>query len=569
MNAVHIELNSYTQEVRFFVNGAQTDPYSALSNFTYTQVLKNPEEILESVSRELNDDFELELTATDWEYKKIEDVAFDFEDCNSCTARQPSINLTSRERAEKLGEHLEAQTITVLTSGYLPPTRNYGNLTLCFTNDPAQATHRELTKEQDVLSAAEALLINPAIGSAAKAAGAKDSAFAVCYSLSPVLTVSFPKSIQAGDQMQVRVAAFPEGHPVPLVSVRSSNPDIASVNGMTIHAHNTGITNIQVFLLGENTPLHSQKIRVEKNVYVSRIEIPRLNGILPEGQTIDLDMIVFPPDASDVDSLNYHSSDPDIAQFIGKRLRLNACGECEILITGKKAFYSKTIQVSAKLQEYILSVEHAELNLGQKQPIDVQCIPSICYNSAYTWMTSDKTVAVVVEEEGLQYIKAIGMGSCIITCRSTDQSVKATCTATVKSAMYKKKTLADYKKNAVAMMGFARGVASSTKKMIDNVSEKAETAYAKRTAPIDAFADLEYQFSGENGNGTIHIVNHSPHPFLKACIYTACPARELTNGQQIAILVGTHAASQNYPGYTAERTSVTITVSGLVEMLDQ
>lgn len=565
MNTVHIELNSYIQEVRFFVNGVQTDPYSALSNFTYEQVLKNPKEILEAISRELNDDFELELTATDWEYKKIEDIAFDFEDCNSCAPRRPSIDLTSRERAEKLGVNLEAQTITVLTSGHLPQTRNYGNLILCFTSDPAQATCTELANDQDIVSAAETLLINPAIGSAAKAAGEKDSSFAICYSLSPVLTVSFPKCIQSGEQMEVHVAAFPEEHPVPPVSVRSSNPDIASVDGTTIRAHNTGITNIQVFLLGENTPLHSQKIRVEKNVYVSRIDIPRLDGILPEGQTIDLDMTVFPPDASDVDSLEYHSSDPDIAQFIGKRLRLNACGECEIMITGKKSSYSKTIQVSAKLREYLLSVEHAELNLGQKQPIDVQCIPAICYNSAYAWTTSDKTVAIIMEEEGQQYIKAIGIGSCILTCRSADQSVKATCTATVKSAMYKKKTLADYKKNVVAMMGLARGFASSTKKMIDNVSEKAETAYAKRGAPIDAFADLEYQFSGENGNGTVHIVNHSAHPFLKACIYSACPARELTNGQQITILVGTHTASQNYPGYTAEKSSMTIMVSGLSE----
>lgn len=565
MNTVHIELNSYTQEVRFFVNSVQTDPYSALSNFTYAQVLKNPEEILEAVSRELNDDFELELTATDWEYKKIEDVAFDFEDCNSCAARQPAIQLTSRERAEKLGAYLEAETITVLASGSVPQSRSYGNLTLCFTNDPNLATCTELAKERDVVSAAETLLVNPKIGKSAKNAGAKDSSFAVCYSLSPVLTVSFPKKMQVDDQMQVRVVAFPEGQPVPPVTVRSSNPDIASVNGTTIQAHNAGITNIQVFLLGENTPLHSQKILVEKNVYVSRIEIPRLDGVLPEGQTIELDMVVFPPDASDVASLKYHSSDPDVAQFVGNRLKLNACGECEILITGKKAFYSKTIQVSAKLQEYVLSAGHVELNLGQKQPVDVQCVPAICYNSAYTWRTSDKTVAVVVEEEGQQYIKAIGMGSCILTCLSTDQSVKATCTATVKSAMYKKKTLADYKKSAAAMMGLARGLASSTKKVIDNVSEKAEAAYAKRTAPIDAFADVECRFAGENGSGTVTIVNHSSNPFLKACVYSACPARELTNGQKITILVGTHAASQNYPGYTAEKSSMTVTVSGLDE----
>lgn len=565
MNTVHIELNSYTQEVRFFVNGIQTDPYSALSNFTYEQVLKNPAEILEAVSRELNDDFELELTATDWEYRKIEDVAFDFEDCNSCSARQPAIDLSARERAEKLGEKLPVRTITVLTAGYVPQSKAYGNLTLCFTNDPAQATCTSLAKEADVLSAAEALLVNPAIGRAAKEAAAVDSSYAVCFSLSPVVSVSFPRSVQAGEQLRVRVTAFPEGQPVPPVTVRSSSPDIASVEGTVIHAHNTGITNIQVFLAGENIPFHSQKIRVEKNVYVSRIEVPNLEGTLPEGQTLSLDLRVFPPDASDAQNLKFHSSDPDVAEFEGNQLKLKASGECDILITGKKAFYSKKVRVSAKLQEYILSVDNLELNLGQRYPVEVQCVPEICYNSAYTWVSTDKTVAIVVEDEGQQYIKAIGMGTCSITCRSADQSVKAECTVTVKSAMYKKKTLADYKKDAAAVMGFAKGLASSAKKVAGNVVEKASAAYEKRTAPMDAFADVEVQFSGENGSGTVTIVNHSAHPFLKACIYTACPARDLSNGQSISILVGTTAAGKRHPGCTVEKTSMSVIVSGLEE----
>ena len=155
MNTAHIELNAYTQEVRFFINVIQTDPCSVLSNFTYAQVLQDPEEVLESVSRELNDDFELELTATDWEYKKIEDVAFDFEDCCSCSARQPAICLTSREWAERLGDHLPEQTFTVLATANLPQTRHYGNLTLRFTTDPAQATHKDLVGQQNIASAAE------------------------------------------------------------------------------------------------------------------------------------------------------------------------------------------------------------------------------------------------------------------------------------------------------------------------------------------------------------------------------------------------------------------------------
>ena len=181
MNTVLIELNSYTQEIRFFVNGVQTDPYSALTNFTYAQVLQNPQEVLDAVSRELNDNFDLEVTASEWEYKKIEDVAFDFADCNSCAARESVISLTSRQRAEKLGAFLPEQTISVLTSGsFLPQPRTYGTITLRATQDPGEATCTTLAQEREVLDAAEALLVNPAIGAAAREAAKQNASYAVC-----------------------------------------------------------------------------------------------------------------------------------------------------------------------------------------------------------------------------------------------------------------------------------------------------------------------------------------------------------------------------------------------------
>lgn len=560
MNTVHIELNSYIREVRFFVNGMQTDPYSALTNFTYEQVLQDPLEVLNTVARELNDNFDLEVTATEWAYKKIEDVAFDFADCNSCAARQSVIDLTSRQRAERLGAHLPEQTISVLTAApILPQPRTYGTITLLATQDPAAATCKDLVRERDVMAAAETLLVNPAIGAAAREAAETDPQYAVCYSLSPVITVSFPKSIQADELIPVIVSSFPEGHPVPAVTLRSSNPDVISAEGTMLRAINTGMTNIQVFVQGENVPFYTQKVRVEKNVYVSRIEVLNLEGDLPEGKTIQLQMQVFPHDAVDVAQLEYTTSDPAVAEFVGNSLVLKGAGGCTVMITGKKVNFSKSITVSPKLLEYVLSVDDLELNLGNKYPVSVRCVPHICYNSAHTWATSDKTVAVVqTGEDGAEYIKATGMGRCVLTCRSTDQSVKATCTVSVKSAMYQKKSLFDFKKQAVSLFG-------SAKKMIQDVSDRTESAIAKRSTPVDAFTDLEYHFVGTNGAGMVVLDNDSENPFLKACSYTACPSQSLRNGQQVTILVSCQTAQSRYPGYTVAETSKTVTVSGLLE----
>ena len=563
MNTVHIELNAYTQEVRFFVNGMQTDPYSALTNFTYAQVLQNPLDVLDAVARELNDNFDLEVTASEWEYKKIEDVAFDYADCMSCTARDSVINLTARQRAEKLGDFLPEQTISVLTTGsYLPQPRTYGTITLRATQDPAEATCTDLSQEREVLDAAEVLLICPAIGAAAKEATKQDSAYGVCYSLSPVITASFPKSIQADEEAEVVVSSFPEGQTVPAVTVRSSNPDVIYVSGTTLRAVNTGMTNIQVFLQGENVPFHTQKVRVEKNVCVTRIEVTNLEGALPEGKTLVLDMQVFPHDAEDAGCLFYTTTDPSVAEFCGRDLVLKGAGSCVVEISGKKVHFEKVITVRPKLREYVLSVQDLELNLGNKCPVSVRCVPNVCHNSAHTWTTSDKTVAVVmVGDDGSEYIKAIGMGRCTLTCRSNDQSVQATCTVSVKSAMYQKKSLFDFKKQAVSLFG-------SAKKMVKDVSERTSDAISKRATPLDAFADLEYHFVGPNGSGMVVLDNDSQNPFLKACSYTASPAYNLRNGQEVIILVSTGAAQSRYPGYTVAETSKTVIVSGLMEAVN-
>ena len=131
--------------------------------------------------------------------------------------------------------------------------------------------------------------------------------------------------------------------------------------------------------------------------------------------------------------------------------------------------------------------------------------------------------------------------------------------------MYQSKSLADRTKSAFAMLEFSRGISSPEKKLLSDTHETEELTSVRTITPMDVFADLECRFSGENGQGTVTVINNSPHPFLQDCIFTACPAGELTNGQQIAVLVGFHDAARKNPGYQAERINMLFTVSGLSE----
>ena len=83
------------------------------------------------------------------------------------------------------------------------------------------------------------------------------------------------------------------------------------------------------------------------------------------------------------------------------------------------------------------NVKSLTVNVGRMTPISVKVVPGDAYAVEYSWTSSDPSVAIVMEADGKAFIKAVGIGSCKLTCSSTDGQIKDECDIVVESIMYK------------------------------------------------------------------------------------------------------------------------------------
>ena len=441
MNIVLLELNSYEQTLRLFINGTQPSVYSELSNFTFQQALKAPGDVLDAIGREVNDDFDLHVTANRFEYYLIAKAAESNEYCNSCQFKWAKVAASTHARVERLAEYMKPKqfAVCVRCSGGLPEPVVYGNISVSFTADPTAKADIiiDVPTPELAVSAVETLLVNPLIGQAVASVANCTIGIAICSRLNPILSVNVPQHMEAGQRYEVTITSFPADDNMPKCVVKSADPDVVLVEGVELAAHGAGSATIQVFVCGENQPFFISNIDVKKTVLASRLEIVGLDEALHEGDTIPLSVNIFPADAEDANNVTFETSDSNVAEIENGKLILTGSGQCEIVARATHASVKKKIIVSAALARLKISQNVFNLNVGNQVPVAVEVFPKDAHNSKYRWQSSDKTVAVVVKEDGQEYIKSVGIGTCELTCKNIDGTASDTCTVNVKSIMYK------------------------------------------------------------------------------------------------------------------------------------
>ena len=132
MNTVLLKINSYVQTAQMFINGQEPSVYSEMANFSYSQYIQAPDEILDAVARELNDDFALSVLGNTFEVLLFREAAGRSDYCTDFCAAEKPCELSSKERAERLGSLLSEQTFSVGLE-WVPAFERvqYGALTLC------------------------------------------------------------------------------------------------------------------------------------------------------------------------------------------------------------------------------------------------------------------------------------------------------------------------------------------------------------------------------------------------------------------------------------------------------
>lgn len=458
MNNVNIRINSYSQNTQILINGVEPSLYSELRNFTYQHFISSPAEILDALGRELNDDFTLAVCGNPYEVSLYARVAQQNNFCEAFSIVDAPLCLSSTDRAETLGAALPQQEVLVSTSLPVPaPCLHYGNLTLRFDDGPDAASIGADVSADLLIAACETLLVNPAIGKAVAALADPTPEQALCARQTPFFSVSVPEHMEVGSKAVVSVQTFPENCTAPAITLRSRNPDILATEGDSLVAKAPGTTEIRAYIQGENKPFFTKPVLVERIVYVSSItiELPEF-GL--EGTSVPIKISMQPADASDTDSLTLEVSDPSIAEIRGNEFVMKRAGTCNITARTTRALAGRDVVVKPKLQALCLSEHNITVNVGRTVPVAVNLTPENAFAAEYTWTSSDPSVAVVLETEGQPVIKAVGIGSCKLTCSSTDGQTKDECAVTVESIMYKrteKKGLTRFVVPIVVALGLA------------------------------------------------------------------------------------------------------------------
>ncbi len=469
MNKASIIINSYLEKASFYWNGQEFSLNSRLMNYTYRDILLSPLSILETIANETNDEFRLFITGNLFEFELFFEAAKECDDCIDCTHVIPEVALSSAERAEALDAFIGPKTLRVAVSGvfsaelYSEIPRKYGNISVVYGDEELEGADLKinvsgtydctsietskvkLTSSENITAdelansiaaLSETLLINPIIGEASKRAQERDNALILYGMTTPLVVVDCEAELESGDISDVTFSVFPKGARMPEMRLKSSSPEIFSVDGCRVVANSPGTAKLLCYKENDLQSFVEKAVTVISSSRAIDISLSNMPQVLHQGKSYPLLVTVVPESASDAACLKWSVSDTSVASVKNGRLVCEGFGKVSLFVKASRCEASVDIEVLPALQEISLSKTDVELRLGESTPITVSVFPEDTYNQNYSWVSSDTSVAEIAEQQGQVLIRSVGIGSCTLTCVNEDKTRSIECSVTVKSRMY-------------------------------------------------------------------------------------------------------------------------------------
>ena len=236
----------------------------------------------------------------------------------------------------------------------------------------------------------------------------------------------------------------------------------------------------------------------------------------------------------------------------------------------------KMVEVVPKLETIMLDPAEITMGIGQVVPLNVGCQPEGARCGNFFWKSSDETVAAVISEDGVAYIKAIGIGEASIICSSEDTPVNAACKVTIRSMMYSNQKSKPWVVPLILVLAFVVFVMKPFGGKGNDKNDVAASSIAsvdytekyKDAEPIDVFEELEVTISGHDGVANLVMANTSRNPLVAGCTFSASKTAEIRNGDEIEITVIFDESEIELYGYAPIATKKTIVVSGLGSLVE-
>lgn len=244
------------------------------------------------------------------------------------------------------------------------------------------------------------------------------------------------KSLMIGESFQLEVEILPTNATDGLISWTSTNSDVVSVTAEgLITALSEGSAQIIATTTDGSNLSAICEISVEKQfIEITQIQISPSSERIPVGQSVKLNAIVTPDDATSPNVL-WSSTNTSVAT-VSQDGYVEAVAEGEAIIiastqdgsnlsaTCKISVYNEIILIS----EIVLNPTNIEGDENESATINAVIIPENATNKQLRWHSSNENVAVV--NEGV--VKLVKKGTAIITAEALDGSnVKSECTVVV------------------------------------------------------------------------------------------------------------------------------------------
>ena len=159
---------------------------------------------------------------------------------------------------------------------------------------------------------------------------------------------------------------------------------------------------------------------------VGKVTLNKTEATIPVGKTGTLKATVYPTTLEDK-SVTWKSSDTEVATVTSAgKVKTVGVGTAMITCTSNATGLSATCTLT--VGKVVLSKTKATVRVGKSGTLKATVYPETLEDKSVTWKSSDTKVATVTSAGK---VKAVGVGTAIITCTSNATGLSATCTLTV------------------------------------------------------------------------------------------------------------------------------------------
>lgn len=200
-----------------------------------------------------------------------------------------------------------------------------------------------------------------------------------------------------------------------------SNNGIIKCNGMRVEGVKEGKSTLYVYREGENKPCAQLEYTVYKTNHITELTLIETGMYMGLGDTYSMEYSFYPPDADNVNAVEWFSDNEAVAQVDPKgNVKAIGEGDCNIWVTAGKISDRCDITVLPHISEIVTEQDSLELVVGQVIEIVASAVPENAIDSKLKYACIDVRVANVVSNK----LTALKEGSTTLVIQNAEETVR-------------------------------------------------------------------------------------------------------------------------------------------------